>query len=367
MLWADEELMRGLSGLLRYAGVLDTGAVLLGYSFAADGYADRPVRIISHAHSDHMLGLRESLQRSALIIATPATIELVEELGRLSMRNRYLFRQKALPLQYHRKISYEGEKLFLAPARHIVGAAQVVVETENGVRIAYTGDFRLKGTEIIMSPDVLIIEATYGSPRFRRPFKEEVEELLIDLVLDSVRKRPVVVYGYYGKLQEAMEILRRGGVEEPFVMPEKIYRVTRIAEKYGYMIDNYYMDTSISGKEIMARGRGYIYFAHMARARYRRLSGVSNIVLSGWEFREPVRRLDAVSWLVALSDHADYDELIEYVRRSRPRLVIVDASRQGAADELADAVRRLLGIPAITLPSNQPPETIMEYLGEELV
>ncbi len=351
-------------GIMRYVGILDTGAVLLGYSYAADGYADRPVRIITHAHSDHMVGLKESLQRSVLIVATPATIELVEELGRLSARNRHIYRQKALPLPYHRTISYDDEKLTLFPARHIVGAAQVLVETREGYRIAYTGDFKLKGTEVIREPHVLVIEATYGSPRYRRPFKEEVEDLLVDIVLGEVSRRPVVIYGYYGKMQEAMEILRKRGVEEPFVMPQRVYRITRIAEKYGYAIDNYYLDTSISGKEIISRGRGYIYFAHMARARYRRLDGVVNVILSGWEFREPVRRLDAASWLVALSDHADFDELLEYVRRSQPRLVVVDASRQGAAEELADAINRYLGIQAIVLPSPVPVEELAGLIEE---
>lgn len=66
-------------GVLSKAGVNGKGAVFLGKHVACDGFDDaRPVRVVTHAHSDHMLGLRQSLLRCESLVMTPATKDLIE-------------------------------------------------------------------------------------------------------------------------------------------------------------------------------------------------------------------------------------------------------------------------------------------------
>lgn len=330
--------------------IKETGGVLLGRCFVADGFWNRIVRVVTHVHSDHLLGIEDSIRYSSIILGTPLTIELILELRRLDSSLRVLYKRKALPLDYYRRINIAGEYITLYPANHIPGSAQVLVET-SGYRIGYTGDFRLQGTPVMKGLDVLVIEATYGRPEYRRPFKNDVYSLLVDTVSDGLAcGGPVVIYGYYGKLQEAMTILRENDIVEPFLMPPKLYRVTKIIEKHGYSIGEYYNMLSREGRSIMSSTTRYILFLHMNKARYRNLSSGLNIVLSGWEFREPIRRIDSNTWLIALSDHADYDDLIEYVDRASPRLVVVDNSRQSEAYSLAEGIKKELGIEAIVLP-----------------
>ncbi len=330
--------------------IKETGGVLLGRCFVADGFWNRIVRVVTHVHSDHLLGIEDSIRYSSIILGTPLTIELILELRRLDSSLRVLYKRKALSLDYYRRINIAGEYITLYPANHIPGSAQVLVET-SGYRIGYTGDFRLQGTPVMKGLDVLVIEATYGRPEYRRPFKNDVYSLLVDTVSDGLAcGGPVVIYGYYGKLQEAMTILRENDIVEPFLMPPKLYRVTKIIEKHGYSIGEYYNMLSREGRSIMSSTTRYILFLHMNKARYRNLSSGLNIVLSGWEFREPIRRIDSNTWLIALSDHADYDDLIEYVDRASPRLVVVDNSRQSEAYSLAEGIKKELGIEAIVLP-----------------
>ena len=162
----------------------------------------------------------------------------------------------------------------------------------------------------------------------------------------------VIIYGYYGKLQEAMHILRTRGIDAPFIMPRKIFEVTKIAEKYGYRIGNYYLSSTKTAKSIMYNDK-HIVFEHFNKARYRRIrDNALYIILSGWEFNDPIKRIDQSTWLAALSDHGDFDELLQYVEKSQPEIVVVDGSREGDAHSLANELRKR-GWTAIVLPGNK--------------
>ena len=72
-------------------------------------------------------------------------------------------------MDYGKALKYGDEKITLIKADHILGAAQVLVEDAGGIRIVYTGDFRINDTPVV-DCDVLVVEATYGSPSCRRKF-----------------------------------------------------------------------------------------------------------------------------------------------------------------------------------------------------
>jgi Cft2 family RNA processing exonuclease len=54
--------------------------------------------------------------------------------------------------------------------------------------------------------------------------------------------------------------------------------------------------------------------------------------------------------LIALSDHSDFDGLIEYVRRSKPKQVVTDNYRMSYGETLAQEISKRLGIPAVAMP-----------------
>ena len=58
--------------LVLNAAVSKSKAILLGDSVACDAHEDgREVRVVTHAHYDHVLGLKESLRRCKVVYATP--------------------------------------------------------------------------------------------------------------------------------------------------------------------------------------------------------------------------------------------------------------------------------------------------------
>jgi putative mRNA 3-end processing factor len=76
----------------------------------------------------------------------------------------------------------------------------------------------------------------------------------------------------------------------------------------------------------------------------------TRIYLSGWEFDKACKKVGEDEYLVALSDHSDFDELLTYVEESHPKFVVTDNYRVGDAVTLAREIQKRLGIQASPMP-----------------
>ena len=322
------------------------GAVLLGDSVACDAFDEsRPLRVVTHAHADHLVGLKSSLRSCEKVLMTAATRDLAEVMnGPFALGGG-----PVETVDYGEVVEYSGERVTLVKADHILGAAQVVVEGADGVRVAYTGDFRIDGTPPLSDCDVLVVEATYGSPSCRRAFEVDVEELLVSMVEKKLRDGAVYVFGFHGKLQEIMQILHCADVSVPFVMPERVFRVSEVCERHGMRLGCRTLSTEGEGKELLDGNLPCVAFYHMNSRGSVGLRS-ARVCVSGWEFNSPCRQIGDNEHLIALSDHSDFDGLIEYVRRSRPKRVVTDNYRVSHGVTLAREIRRRLGIPAVAMP-----------------
>jgi putative mRNA 3-end processing factor len=339
--------------LAERALVTKSGAVLLGDSVACDAHdASRLLRVVTHAHADHLYGLRSSLRRCEKVLMTKATRDLTETLNE-SLKLKDLAVVKTL--DYGKVLEYGDEKISLIKAQHILGAAQVLVEDAGGIRIVWTGDFRLDGTPVV-DCDVLVLEATYGSPSCRRNFDVDVRELLVSMIEKRLRGGTVYVFGYHGKLQEVMQILRDADVEVPFVMPERVYEVTKVCEQHGMRLGCLSLSTDNEGHELLDANLPCVAFYHMNSRQHVGLRN-ARICVSGWEFHLPCRQIGDREHLVALSDHSDFDGLIEYVKRSKAKQVITDNFRSNG-DALAREINKRLGVSAVAMPRRKGQTTL---------
>ncbi len=322
--------------------ILPNGAILVGNNFAIDGHHDRPFRVVTHFHADHIKDLEKSVRICQGIIATSVTLEI--------LNLDYLIPpRKTFGVNYDIKLNIEDENITLKKAEHVIGSAQVLIELKNGLQIGYTGDFKNpgKGTPIL-NPDILIIEATYGKPEFKRPFKEDIEILFADYVRDALIYGPVEIFGYHGKIQEIMIKLRELGIDAPFITNGKMYKITNIIKKYGFRITDVFDENNRETKEIL-RSNWYIKFSHFNEFR-RRNKNHFNFLLSGWEFNSLIKKIDEKSFLVPYSDHADFDDLLYYVENTSAKYIITDGGRKGHSKELADYISKNLGKIAIDMP-----------------
>jgi putative mRNA 3-end processing factor len=327
------------------ATVTDRGAVLLGKNVACDAFEEtKPLRVVTHAHADHMVGLRQSLRTCEKVLMTKATKDMID----VMRTPLFLMGGLVETLDYGQTIQYDEERITFFKADHILGATQVLVEDFEGKRIVFTGDFRIDDTPVLES-DVLVIEATYGSPTCKRSFGTDVKSSLVSLVEKGLKQGAVYVFGYHGKLQEVMQILHKADLSVPFITPERVFQVSKVCEKHGMCLGRLMLSTEPEAEKLLDSSAPCIAFYHMESRSNVGLNSF-RVLLSGWEFSSAIRQTDSKEYVVALSDHSDFNGLLEYVRRSKPEHVITDNSRVSNGETLAKEIRKSLGISAVALP-----------------
>jgi putative mRNA 3-end processing factor len=332
----DKLASRGYSLL---AAVMPNGAILLGNNVVADSYHKRPIRVVTHAHEDHTKYLSRSISESLFIAATPITHEFLKVLG-------YSIPQsKALLLDYYKEVEFDDERLKLIPSRHIAGSAQVMVETPQGTA-GYTGDFKMPGTPPMQDLDVLVVDATYGSPHLSRKGTEwDALGALVNIIEAESPNNPIIIYGYNGKLQEIMVELRIRGVSSAFLADETTLKLAKIASKF-YNVE--LGDVRLYSRDELLPGS--IAFIHLSKSSSMIRVPAVHVILTGTERRGPAVKVNDKVYRVSFSDHATFWEVVDYIRESRPRKVIVDASRGFDSKFMAKYLSNVLNIDAVSEP-----------------
>ena len=134
-------------------------------------------------------------------------------------------------LPFGQPAKVRGLDIMLLPAGHIFGSAQLFLETAAG-SLLYTGDFKLRPglsaepTEWRQA-ETLIMETTYGLPRYRLPPTEEVVAQIVAFCRDAIEEKAVpVLLGYsLGKAQEILCALAGAGLKP--MLHGSVYRMTR--------------------------------------------------------------------------------------------------------------------------------------------
>lgn len=281
---------------------LNHGMRIVGTDLWLDSTRVRPLGFISHAHGDHTA-------RHHRVIATPATWALC--------RRRLGSRPEPVLLDVRTPHAMDGGAIELHPSGHILGASQILIQ--NAQRIVYTGDFRLKPSRTAeradpLPCDVLIMECTFGKPRYVFPSEADVERRVLDFVeraLDD-RKIPILLAYAMGKSQEALKLLSDHG--HTVCLPRQTIEIVKIYESLGIRFGRYERIDQAN-----LRGKVVVLPPYMARFRWvQEIANRRTAVLTGWAMDPDAPRRFGVDEAIPLSDHADFEELNEYVSRARP-------------------------------------------------
>lgn len=285
--------------------------------------APRPAScgFISHAHFDHMAKHR-------LTLCTDATARLLH--ARQPLRRELI----ALPFNCPHEL-VPGCRITLVPAGHIVGSAQFLAESEHG-RLLYSGDFKLRpgrAAEVCAPPraDTLIMETTFGLPKYRLPPAEEVITAIVAFCRETLAAKAVpVLFGYsLGKAQEILASL--AGAELPVMLHPEILRLTQLCETLGLTFPAYRDFDALA-----APGHVVIAPPQVNKAWLARLAPRRTAMITGWAVDSATKYRTGSDAAFPLSDHADFPELLEYVDLVQPKRVI---TVHGFAAEFAQTLR----------------------------
>lgn len=321
------------------------GAILFPNNICVDGHEHGCIsRFITHIHADHIIDLDKSITFCRSIIATPITIDMLKAMG------YSIPTQKILTIDYNQSIDIDnGVKLAIAKADHIPGSAQVILELSDLV-VGYTGDFRNPGTktDILKNLDILVIDATYGDPSYVREGEDTIMHEFVKLLKKLLLEGPVAIYAYHGKINDVMLKLREWGIDTPYILPYSQWNIYKVLEGYGYRTSDVFPDGSKDAEEVK-KCRWYIEFNLSSRfITMKRRKGLSHVLVTGRYGKTIIKMSN--SWVVGLSGHADFKELVYYVDEARPKTLIVDGYRSSYANIFSSYISKTIGIRSIVMP-----------------
>lgn len=317
----------------------------------------RPLAVVSHAHSDHM-------GRHERVFSSPATAAL--------MHNRGATRTLYHHLEYEAPHELPcGARLSLHAAGHVLGSSQVLMERQ-GVRLLYSGDFKLRAglsCEATQVPhaDIAIMETTFGLPRYAFPESADVLRDIQSWCREMLNqgRTPVVFCYSLGKGQEVLAGLQ--GVEFPIYLQAAHFRQAEIYRQFGIAFPDYRLYEP--GQEL----DGVLLCASNCRrsAWFGELRGIATAYVSGWALDSGARYRFGTDEAFPLSDHADYEDLMEYVRLSGARLIYTlhGFAREFAQDLRergieAHALREGADVPGLTVKAKRGSRLAREMAGQ---
>ncbi|MBV9390688.1 MAG: DNA ligase, partial [Verrucomicrobia bacterium] len=300
----------------------DRGIFLPGLDLWLDPWDERPTAFVSHAHADHIGNHQE-------IILSEITSKLMA--ARLP-GDRIEHR-----LPFQTPFSFRGATITLLPAGHIFGSAQIHLETVAG-SLLYTGDFKLrhgKSAEVAQwrYADTLIMETTYGLPKYVFPPTDRVIHALIKFCIEAVEENQVpVLFGYsLGKAQEILAALNQSNLR--ILLHPAVYKITKIYEELNQALPKFelYNESLISGSVVICP-------PNAARTRIvQKIKQRRTAVLTGWALNPGAIHRYQCDAAFPLSDHADYPDLLRLVELVSPKRVL---TVHGFAHEFAEDLRR---------------------------
>ena len=257
--------------------------------------------VITHAHSDH------ARPGHRAVLANADTLALMR--ARLG-EERAGETQQALAWG---ETLHMGEvRLWLQPAGHVLGSAQVAMEYR-GSRAVVSGDYKRVADPtcagfVPVACDVFVTEATFALPVFRHPPPEqEIARLLASVALFPERTHVVGCYAL-GKCQRLIALLRQAGWDAPIWLHGALAPLCHVYQARGVALGDLRPATAAAKGELT----GAIVLAPpgaVADRWARRLADPVVAVASGWMRVRQRAKSRGVELPLVISDHADWDEL----------------------------------------------------------
>jgi putative mRNA 3-end processing factor len=183
--------------------------------------------------------------------------------------------------------------------------------------------------------DVVVMETTFGRPRYRFPETEDVVAQIRDFCARTLEEdcTPVLFCYSLGKGQEVLACL--DGVDYPIYLQTAHWKMATLYKDLGVKLPPF--EQYRPGQKIK---NGVLLCASGCRrgAWFGRLERTRTAYLSGWALDRWARWRFGSDEAFPLSDHADYEDLLEYVRLTGAKAI---HTVHGFADEFARDLRRL--------------------------
>lgn len=275
--------------------------------------------MITHGHSDH------ARPGHGAVLATAQTLAIMAE------RYGPDFAGAVQSAAYGETIRIGGVAVRFAPAGHVLGSAQVVVE-RGGLTMVVSGDYKRRRDPTCppfepVPCHVFISEATFGLPVFAHPpDKEEIARLVRSLAQFPERAHLVGAYAL-GKAQRLIRLLREAGWDRTIHVHGALDRLNSLYQREG--IDLGPLAPATGRKPRALAGEVVIAPPSAVQDRWaRRFAEPITAFASGWMGVRARARQKGVELPLVISDHADWPELIRTFEELAPEEIWITHGRE---------------------------------------
>ena len=234
-------------------------------------------------------------------------------------------------LGYNEPKNINGVQVSFFPAGHVIGSAQIRLEYK-GYVVVFSGDYKTQ-PDFISTPyepvkcHEFITESTFGLPIYKWKKEEELQTELQKWVLQNQQNnRTSVFLGYsLGKAQRIMKLIE--GVDDIYVHTA-INNLNNAISGSGIELPkttllNYdFKKADIQNKIIILPP------ALLGSRMIKKIPNAATAICSGWMHIRGNRRWKGVDAGFSISDHADWDGLLEAVKATGAEKVHVTHGSQ---------------------------------------
>lgn len=293
--------------------VLDAGLYCPQGDFFIDAWKPVPVCIVTHAHGDH------AYAGHGLYIATADSLKI--------MKQRMGRELPSQSLQYHQKIKLGNTWISLHPAGHILGSAQIRIETQENVTVI-SGDYKRAEDRTcqpfeVVKCDIFVTESTFALPIYQWPSNEEIAKQIRHWWSENAAQgHPSILFCYaLGKAQRLMSLLAEQK-DKSVHLHGAVFSIAKLYDQLGISM--------ISFIPVSESKKGFSFSEDLILAPpsaigtswIKRFPSCRTALASGWMTVRGVKRRQALDRGFVLSDHADWNALIQTIKETQAKIVL---------------------------------------------
>jgi putative mRNA 3-end processing factor len=282
---------------------------------------------VSHAHVDHLHRRSRKIENGTQVIASRETATIAKVRG------------------YELANSLQDQDGFrLVDTGHILGSRGLLIEDQ----LFYTGDISIR-ERAFMKParlprvKTLIIESTFGRPEYIFPALSEVTHKTNKIISEMYDLGiPVILMGY--TLGKAQLLTKLFGHWDPIYVHDSVARMNSVYSDLGVELRNAMAYSEAEELGLLSKNKPWIMVAPLMNARnsfVREMKdryGAVTIGFTGWAVGARYKYMAGLDYVMPLSDHCDYEELVDAVKQCRPDKVY---TFHGFAAEFARALEEM--------------------------
>lgn len=280
--------------------------------FYIDPWQPVDLAVTTHGHADHVKWGNKAY--------------LCHDLTKPILKQRLGLDLPVETLPYGKQILINGVKVSLHPAGHVIGSAQIRLEYKGEICVV-SGDYKVEydGISTAFEPvrcHSFVSESTFGLPIYKWQPQQEIFKEISNWVSDNHDQQKTSVLIAYS-LGKAQRLIKNLSAQCPIYVHSSIANLNEGLLKAGVDLPETIRITPEIKKETLQQGIVIVPPALADGKWMKSLQSAATGICSGWMQVRAGRRWRSADAGFALSDHADWQGLLQAIHETGAEKVYV--------------------------------------------